>query len=469
MKKRSFNIFRESIFGIIFLSIFNYLFFHSAPGYYGIEPHPYLGLILLIATRYGSGAGFFIASFCSAVFFGIYYMKIGGQVFHDPYMTKTVVTFLVTGGIIGEIRQGYIKTMQNVEKELKEEKYASSLLMEENKLMKKVNKEMEKRIMDEVSTFSSLYETSQRLQSFDEEEIYSAILHTLIQYLDAQVCSLYLVKGNNLELKEAIGDRPERKKTINYTKDNGLLAKAVCEKSLFSVRDFLFSNSEDLLDSNQPIMVAPLVKSNGEVLGVLAIEKMPFFQITASSLKIFSLLADWVSSDIENAIYFQEVKNKNILDEILNIYTSNYFHTRLSQEFYRSKRYLLPLSVILLKIKDIQNLSANKQLNILKFISTSLNTALRLTDIVTRYKEDVQFGMILTMTDNDQAKLAVARLKNIFKDLGIDVINDGNPLEIEFAIGSFSSTIENKDQLLEATEAEFIKCEQNGSELNVSL
>ena len=467
MKKRSYNIVRESIIGILFLSVLNYLFFHTAPGYYGVEPHPYLALILLIATRYGSAAGFFIASFCSSVFFGIYYVNEGHQVFHDPYVTKTAVIFMVIGWIIGEIRQGYIKKGQNTQNELKEEKYASSLLEEENKLIKKVNKEMEKRIMDEVSTFSSLYETSQRLQSFDEEEIYSAILQTLIQYLDAQICSLYLLKKDKLLLKEAIGERPNRPEKIDYKKDNGLIARSARESSIFSVRDFLFSNDDDMLDVNQPIMVAPLIKSNGEVLGVLAIEKMPFFQVTASSLKIFSLLADWVSSDIENAIFFQEVKNKNILDEVLNIYTSNYFNTRLSQEFYRSKRYMLPLSVIMLRIKNIDGISVNKQLNMLKFISTSLNTALRLTDIVTRYKDDIQFGMILTMTDKDQAELAVARLNNIFKDLGIDVINEGKPLELEFAIGSFNSTYEDKDQMLIDTESEFVKCDQEGSVVSV--
>ena len=448
MKKSSYNIFRESIFGIIFLNILNYLFFHSAPGYYGVEPHPYLGLILLIATRYGTGAGFFIASLCSSVFCGICYLKAGNQVFHDPYITKTAVVFMVTGWIIGEIRQVYIRKMQKNQKELKEQKYAVSLLEEESKLLKKVNREMEKRIMDEVSTFSSLYETSQRLQSFNEEDIYSAILQVLVQYLDAQVSSVYLVKKNKLVLKESIGEKPNRAENIDYTKDNGLIARAVRERS---------------------ILAAPLIKSNGELLGVLAIEKMPFFKITASSLKIFSLLADWVSSDIENALYFQEVKNKNIIDEVLNIYTVNYFHTRLSQEFYRSKRYVLPLSVILLRVKNIENISVNKQLNMFKFISTSLNTALRLTDIVTRYKDDIQFGMILTMTDNDQAKLAVVRLKNVFQSLGINAINDGKPLELEFAVGSFNSEFKDKDQLLISTEAEFVKCTQEGSKLNVSL
>ncbi|MCD6459655.1 GAF domain-containing protein [bacterium] len=469
MKKSSYNIFRESIFGIIFLNILNYLFFHSAPGYYGVEPHPYLGLILLIATRYGTGAGFFIASLCSSVFCGICYLKAGNQVFHDPYITKTAVVFMVTGWIIGEIRQVYIRKMQKNQKELKEQKYAVSLLEEESKLLKKVNREMEKRIMDEVSTFSSLYETSQRLQSFNEEDIYSAILQVLVQYLDAQVSSVYLVKKNKLVLKESIGEKPNRAENIDYTKDNGLIARAVRERSIFSIRDFLFFNKDEMIDVNQSIMAAPLIKSNGELLGVLAIEKMPFFKITASSLKIFSLLADWVSSDIENALYFQEVKNKNIIDEVLNIYTVNYFHTRLSQEFYRSKRYVLPLSVILLRVKNIENISVNKQLNMFKFISTSLNTALRLTDIVTRYKDDIQFGMILTMTDNDQAKLAVVRLKNVFQSLGINAINDGKPLELEFAVGSFNSEFKDKDQLLISTEAEFVKCTQEGSKLNVSL
>ncbi len=457
MKKSAFTIISETCFTFAGLAVANYLGWRESPAFYGINPHPYFAVIILIATRYGTLSGLFSAGVASVSLCAILRYYAGQSPSSDPIVFKLVTLFFITGWIVGEIRQMYINRTNRLCRELEHEKNNVQKLTEKNALLAKVNKEMERRILDEVSTFSSLYETSKQLQSFDIEKIYSAILSILVQYLEADHCSVYVFESNKLMLKESIGDR-KRQEVITLDDESNMIARCIVRRKVYSIRDFLENKITPNSDQDYPVMTAPLIKTDGTVLGALVIERMPFFNITGSSLKIFSLLADWVSGDLENALYFQEVQNKNILDEVLNVYTHHYMHTRLKQEFYRSKRYGLPLSIILIKIPVLEKAPVDWQLNMLKFFATTLNTSLRLTDIVTSYKESIQFAMILTMTSNEQAGLAVERLTKIFKNLGIDTMDHGKPLEVYFGIGGFTSTIETMEELIAQAEENIIQC-----------
>lgn len=465
MKKTYWFVISETTLATAALLTANYFGWHDTPAFYGIEPHPFFAVILLMASRYGTFGGLFSSAVLSAVLCTVSYYFGGHLISEDPYLIRLVALLCSTGWIIGEIRQMYIKQTQKLERTLSHEQHTVKQLTEKNELISKVNNEMERRILDEVSTFSSLYETSKQLQSFEIEKIYHAILTVLVQYLEAEHCSIYILNKETITLKESIGKR-ERPEQLSLADDSHMITRCVNKRRVYSIRDFLDKKIDMLFVHDHPIMCAPLVKTDGMLIGALVIEKMPFFHITGSSIKIFSLLADWVSSDIENAMYFQEVQNKNILDEVLNVFTSHYMHTRLNQEFYRSKRYTLPLSLILVKIDNIENAPVDWQLNILKFFATTLNTALRLTDIVTSYKESVPFAMILTMTDAQQAVMAVARLRGILNNMGIDTMDNGNPVTVHFGIGSFTSTMETKEDLIMQAEEHLIQCvQQNASNI----
>jgi len=239
---------------------------------------------------------------------------------------------------------------------------------------------------------------------------------------------------------------------INIVFEDNIIARAARDKKVYTIRDMLECSKADSMSSGDPVMAAPLVKSDGTLLGALSIEKMPFFNITSSSAKIFSMLADWVSADIENALYFQEVKKKNILDEVLNIYTQDYFQHRLAQEFHRAKRYCIPLSVVILKVKGLSKMSVKRRLKVLKFSAAWLNSSLRLTDIVTRYKDEIPFSMIFTTTTKEQSKIAMKRIFDILDSISIGIEEEKKLVEVEFGVGSCTSTTETMEQMVKEAE-----------------
>ncbi len=452
MKHSKSLIIRETIVALVFFMLFNYLGWKELPGFYGITPHPFFIIILLMASRYGLFAGLFSAISCASVFSGLIYVFLHKIVYTDIIALKNVILFGLVGWLVGEIRQGIIKKMEENEAAKERLKISSEKLNEENQRIKKINIEMESRISDEVSTFSNLYETSRQLQSFDLKEIYSAILNILVQYLEVNECSVYIVKGDQLLIKETISEQDKPMGVINIAFEDNIIARAARDKKVYSIRDMLEYNKADTISSDDPVMVAPLVKADGTLIGALSIEKMPFFQITSSSTKIFSMLADWVSTDIENALYFQEVKKKNILDEVLNIYTQDYFQNRLAQEFHRAKRYFIPLSIVVLKIKGLSKMSVKRRLKILKFSAAWLNTSLRLTDIVTRYKDEIPFSMIFTTTTKEQSKVAMKRILDILDSISIGMEEENSLVEVEFGVGTCTSITETTEQLLKEAE-----------------
>jgi GGDEF domain-containing protein len=452
------SIVSEIIIGLFFFQLFNFLGWKNNPGFYGLEPHPYLILILLAASRYGNMAGIVSASFSAAALAGISYLFRGLHPAHDPYLFKQYIVFLLMGAVIGELRQMYIKRELGVREELEREKMRSENLNEENRLVKKVNAELEKRVLDNVSTFAGLYETSKQLQSFNPSEIYRAILQLMTRHIHAEQCSLYLLKKDELVLKETTGTEGDVPESINLLFEDGIIIKAVTNQRVYSVRDIIDSdNASAILKEGTPVMAAPLIKTDGTVIGAISIEKIPFFHITGSTVKMFTLLADWVSKDIENALYYQEAKKKNILDEVLNVYTLDYFNNRLAQEFYRSKRYGVPLSIIFVRIVGLDKMSRPLQVKMLKFTASFLNSTLRFTDIVSRYSEEIQFGLILTTTDQSQAQMAIRRFLTIFDQIGLNSAKSDEPLELEFGIGSCISTVETKEQMIELAKEDLKK------------
>lgn len=446
----------ETVGALALLLLANWLGWKSQLGFYRIEPNPMCVVVLLMAARYGSFAGFFSAG-CSGLVLGIAITVQSGQnAFYDPYVIKYSFLFFLIGYVIGEIRQKYIRYEKRLEGSIEKQRTVYQELEEEKRRVERINKEMESRILDDVSSFASLYETTKHLQSFDLEHIYQAVLDILVQYLEVEACSLFLLEGDNLILKQSRGG--EQVETIPIMFDDGIIARCVKQKHAMSIKDMLIAGNDYAFSLNESIMAAPLVTASGDVLGAISIERLPFMRITGSSMKIFSMLAEWVSSDIENALYFQEVKKKNILDEVLNIYTYDYLIHRLMQEFHRAERYKIPLSVVLIQVKELEKMDLLKQSKILKFLAAGLNKCLRLTDIVTQYSDSIPFCIILTTTDYDQSKLAINRILGMFKGIGIDTINNGLPLELEYGIGSYGSSLKSHEQLMENAEKDMKKC-----------
>ncbi len=127
---------------------------------------------------------------------------------------------------------------------------------------------------------------------------------------------------------------------------------------------------------------------------------------------------DVLNIRINNLLKIKELKEcikiVSTTDELTGLYNRTYFHQRLEAELSRSKRYNIPLSLLLLDIdyfKSVNDIYGYDWGDVLlKSVTSMLNKHARKEDIVTRYGDE-EFMLLLPNTDEESAYIFADRLR----------------------------------------------------------
>jgi len=455
------------------------LFFLFLPEF-KLHPYYFWLVTLMMAVRYGVVAGV-VSGTCSAILFStLLYASLDKkalETFWDLKYLLEPALFILMGGLVGQISQEKIYRIFEFKERNNQLQKTLFQIEKERALLEKAKNELEKRIVGELTTVTTLYETAKRLESFKLEDIYAGALQILSDHLEVTQSSLYMLENGLLTLKttyraggaegEAPSPRPQFTRTddgerpsatgpgrLTYeegkavSKTEGLIGIAFETKKMISIREALTSHEFSTLKGG-PLMAGPLVKKDGSVMGILTIEKLSFLRFTPSTMKMFSIILDWLSSSLENALYFQTVKARNIQDEIVGCYTYDYFKQRLREEFLRAKKYALPLSVLVLKLKEVDSVEVSKQLSLLKSIYLILKHQLRDIDLISQYESRYAFGMMLPTVQGEELQKIKTKIVEEIHSYGFKPFQEVEK-ELEFVISesSFSPKMQSEIELL---------------------
>lgn len=170
------------------------------------------------------------------------------------------------------------------------------------------------------------------------------------------------------------------------------------------------------------------------------------------SLKQFS---SQIALAIDNAALFERVQELSNYDELTKLPVRRFFNEKFAEEIYRSKRFDLIMSVIVLDIDLFKQINDTYGHQIgdwaLKEVSRVIRTSLRQTDFPCRYGGD-EMVIMLPRTNDEEAKIIAKRLKDRINAITIpDRYTDGKkvPLSISQGISSFPQDGQNAAELFE--------------------
>lgn len=170
------------------------------------------------------------------------------------------------------------------------------------------------------------------------------------------------------------------------------------------------------------------------------------------SLKQFS---SQIALAIDNAALFERVQELSNYDELTKLPVRRFFNEKFAEEIYRSKRFDLIMSVIVLDIDLFKRINDTYGHQIgdwaLKEVSRVIRTSLRQTDFPCRYGGD-EMVIMLPRTNDEEAKIIAKRLKDRINAITIpDRYTDGKkvPLSISQGISSFPQDGQNATELFE--------------------
>ena len=152
-------------------------------------------------------------------------------------------------------------------------------------------------------------------------------------------------------------------------------------------------------------------------LMTLTIPKLCF--TAASFILLLCFLTYQITRDIREAIAMDQA---SIIDPILDIYNRRYFDRRLDEETQRSRRYKLPLSLILFDIDDFKSVKDQHGKLVadvvLRKVSDYIVDTVRSSDIVARFDEH-KIVVATTQTEVDMAEILANRLRSEIEKLDV--------------------------------------------------
>jgi diguanylate cyclase (GGDEF)-like protein len=164
-----------------------------------------------------------------------------------------------------------------------------------------------------------------------------------------------------------------------------------------------------------------------------------------------------IRSMIEKGKTYQKLKEEATIDEKTGVANYRVFYTRLLDEWERSERYLLPLSIVMLDLDNFKKVNDSVGHpfgdRVLREFAMLVAGGARGTDLAARYGGE-EFAMILPHTDRERAERVAERVRAAVADFSF--LEPDHPLRVTVSAGVATffagSDIASAEQLVAAAD-----------------
>ncbi len=430
----------EIAVGLGVLALLNLLFFRVDNwGYFDSNPHPFWLIVIPIAARYGALPGY-AAGFASAALYFLFILLQPRSAFVvDVFSSQAIlnpVLFIIAGGALGELREAQKRAHKALAERYDEVEAGLQDIAQRYLAAVEINHEMQRRIVTQTSTVTTLYQAAKRLEELDVEELAPAALELVTSFIEADACALYLRQDGRFVLKAALpaGDRVPRPTELDTTR--GLLAIAVGARRTVTVRDVIAEATPAEIMSQPLLMATPLAGQDGEVIGLLTVERIPFLRFTPTAVKLFGLLGDWASTAFQTALRFQETRDRNVQDELTGAYSYAYTWKRLGDELERARRYGFPLAVAAVRVERYAAIAPVRVPSVLQTLGLVFRQHIRPFDLLGKSATDDVFLLVLPHLAPAEAEALAGRLREEIVRFGFRPYDDDATLDVRVGLAS---------------------------------
>ncbi|MCA3748587.1 MAG: GAF domain-containing protein [Rubrobacter sp.] len=422
------------------------------PGFVGVSPHPFWLVVVPIAALHGSPPGYVAGAASALAYLGLAAAQAGSLA--DPGLLRPgfllePVLFLVAGGALGELRESQrrrerdmLRRQEELESDLQDlaQRYLASV---------ELARELERRIVDQTSTVTTLYEAAKALERLEVEELSPAVLELAGSFVEVESCSLYLLRDGRFVLEAGRPEGAPRPGELDT--GSGLPAIVASERRTATVHELLTEPTPGRLARQPMLMVAPILSGDGEVAGMLVAERMPFLRFTPAAVRLFTLLGDWASGAFQRALRFRQTRDRNVEDELTGAYNHAYLLKRAEQEVFRSRTYGIPLSLLALRAEDFEHIPEIRLPGVLRTLSLVFRHHIRPIDVLGKHAEEGTFLLLLPHLNAEAADDLAARLRREVESFGFRPFEEQDRiLRLRTGRATLSGTAGGARELVEA-------------------
>lgn len=320
----------------------------------------------------------------------------------DRSAVPTAVAIWALGAAVGFVADWHRVRADRERVRADEAESRLAVLKDQHGVVVAAKETLDRRVVGQVQTVSSMYEAAKELEVLDAESILPATARLVARFLEAEAVSIYVLEGYRLRLVTSVGEVAGRATTL--TVDEGPVGQAVRTGAAAGV-----SSKYDFQRSHV-LVAAPLKHPDGHVRAAIAVEKLPFAHLTPATTQLLELLADWAGRALANSEAYAEAQEASIVHPVTGVYRSKSLLERLGQEWAIARRYALPLSLVIVRRPALLDEPAAQRAQAAMPVVQALQHLVRDVDLVGHYRTDDSFLLVLPLTDAAGAQVLVDRL-----------------------------------------------------------
>ena len=206
----------------------------------------------------------------------------------------------------------------------------------------------------------------------------------------------------------------------------------------------------------------PLV-SLGELIGVLALESSRKDAFDRADIAPLESVADISANAIQNAHYFEKVRQMAYVDGLTGMFNRRFFEIRIVEELERAQRYHGSMSVIMLDIDKFKKM--NDEFGhllgdeVLRQVSSIFSAQLRKADVACRYGGE-EFAIIVPETTGDHALAVAEKLRQVIENWHFPGVS--RKVTVTGGVASYPQNGTTRDDLVRAADEALYAGKQAG-------
>lgn len=377
-----------------------------------VTPHPYWIIVLLMSAFYGLREGL-VAAVASALLYRAGHLppqQMDQHVYDYAWMVlREPLLWLLAASVLGEIRRQHQRHESGLAAELATHRARLDELGDAYRRLDAIKDRLETRVVGQATTAVQLYRAVQAADRLDVQGVQQTIAEVVRATLEPEAFSLYLLRGDALELVSQEGWPAGAPWPRQYVPDTPLFDAVIAGRRPLCAAQ---PADEAVLDGDG-LLAGPLVDMRtGQILGMLKVERMRFLDFNFSSLHAFRALCEWIATAYLNAQRFEESQADRLADQDTQLFSMSYLERQRGFLTAMAQRFGFDLTMLVLKVEDVDTFSAEERVRVSSAISRAARTALRRTDMAFDYRREAgEVAVLMPGTPLEHGHVAGRKLE----------------------------------------------------------